>query len=166
MPKTIQNSRKLSLRRGVAAVEAAVCLPILVLVMLGALEVSSGIFQEFNVQSCAYEFSKVALRSGSSCTDVQLLADELMPQFDFSTYSIQIDVIPRTVNADTVEPAQVTSFSIPQSGSAPAGLEDIPRGTLLRLTVTADRPAIAGQGFTRSFLNGEISSDCVFVKEF
>ena len=166
MPKSKQKLKTLGPRRGVAAVEAAVCLPILVLVMLGALEVSAGIFQEYNAQSCAYELSKVALRPGSSCTDVQQVAEQIMPQFDFATYSIQIDVTPRTANASTVDPPQITSFSIPQSGTAPAGLEDTPRGTLLRLTVTAARPSITGRGFTRSFLDGEISSDCVFVKEF
>lgn len=153
-------------RRGVAAVEAAVCLPVLALIIFGAVEVSGGIFQEYNAQACTYEISKVALQSGSSCQDVQDVAATIMPQLDFTTYSIQIDVIPRSVNQGSVDAPTQSSFSIPQSGSAPAGLEDIPRGTLLKLTVTTDRPAIAGRGFTRAFLSGTINSDCVFVKEF
>ena len=153
-------------RSGVAAVEAAICLPVLALIIFGAVEVSGGVFQEYNAQACAYELSKVALQSGSSCQDVQDAAASILPQLEFTNYSIQVDVIPRSANATSVETPTQTSFSIPQSGAAPAGLEDIPRGTLLRLTLTTDRPAIAGRGFTRAFLNDTINSDCVFVKEF
>lgn len=165
MSNLIQNSKS-PIRRGVAAVEAAVCLPILVLIIVGAIEVSGGIFQEYNAQACAYELSKVALRSKSTCEDVQTHAAGILPQLEFTTYSIQIDVVPRTANPDSVNVPAITSFSIPQTGTAPEGLEDIPRGTLLRLTLTTNRPAIAGRGFSRAYLNNEISSDCVFVKEF
>lgn len=153
-------------RDGVAAVEAAVCLPILFVIIFGAIEVSGGIFQEYNAQACAFELSKVALESGTSCEDVQTKANALLPQLEFTNYSIEIEVVPRSVNADSVEPAVISSFSFSQSGSAPAGLEDIPRGTLLRLTLTLDRPAIAGRGFARAFLSNQIETDCVFVKEF
>jgi len=154
------------LRHGAAAVEAAVCLPILVAIFLGAVEVSSGILQEYNAQACAYEMSKVALESSSTCEDVQIKAAEILPQLDFETYSIEIEVVPRTENADTVEPAAISRFSIPQSGPTPKGLEDTPRGTLLKLTLVADRPEISGPAATRIFLSDQISTNCVFVKEF
>ena len=166
MSISTQNPKALRSRRGVAAVEAAVCLPILVFIMLTAIEVSGGIFQEYNAQASAYELSKLALRPETSCDDVQLYAQQVMSQLDFDTFSVQIDVVPRTVNASSVEPPSISSFRIPQTGPAPAGLENTPRGTLLKLTLTANRPSIAGIGFATTFLSSEISSDCVFVKEF
>ncbi len=153
-------------RNGVAAVEAAVCLPVLAVIFFGSLEVSGGIFQEYNAQATAFELSKVALNTRSTCDDVQALAAQIMPQHGFTNYSITIDVLPRTVNADSVEAPLVTTFSIPQTGDTTAGLDELPRGTLLRLTLVTDRPAIAGLGLSRSMLGNEIASDCVFVKEF
>lgn len=153
-------------RSGVAAVEAAVCLPLLVLIFFGALEVSGGIFQEYDAQAAAYELSKAALESQSSCEDVRFVADQILPQLGYSNYSISIDVLPRTVNADSVEPTTATSFSILPTGTAPVGLEDLPRGTLLKLSLTVDRPGIAGIGLSRVYMGGTIESDCVFVKEF
>ena len=157
---------KIRNRNGAAAVEAAVCLPLLVLIFFGSVEISGGIFQEYNAQATAYELSKVALTKGKTCDDVQMLAAQIMPQQDFATYSITIDVEPRTVNADSVDVPTITTFSIPQTGSTTDGLEQLPRGTLLRLTLTVDRPEIAGIGLTRTFLSTQIVSDCVFVKEF
>ena len=158
--------RKTRKRNGVAAVEAAVCLPLLALIFFGSLEISSGIFQEYNAQASAFEMSKVALAKFKSCDDVQALAAQVMPQHGFTNYSITIDVEPRTTNADSVELPVVTSFLIPMTGSTTAGLDELPRGTLLRLTLVSDRPAIAGLGLTRNFLSSQITSDCVFVKEF
>ena len=157
---------KTRIRNGAAAVEAAVCLPLLVLIFFGSVEISGGIFQEYNAQASAYELSKVALTKGKTCDDVQTLASQIMPQQDFATYSMTIDVQPRTVNADSVDVPTITTFNIPQSGSTTSGLEQLPRGTFLRLTLTVDRPEIAGIGLSRAFLGNQIVADCVFVKEF
>ena len=153
-------------RTGVAAVEAAVCLPVLALVFFGALEVSGGIFQEYNAQASTFELSKIALSKFTTCDDVQDYAASLLPQQRFNNYSIAIEVEPRTVNSSSVNSPTVTSFNIPSSGATTDGLDELPRGTLLRLTLTADRPSVGGLGFTHTFLSAEITSDCVFVKEF
>ncbi len=158
--------RRNSLRTGVAAVEAAVCLPLLALIFFGSLEVTGGIFQEYNAQATTFELSKVALTRLKTCDDVQDLAAEILPQLGFTNYSMVIDVEPRTVNSDSVGTTTATTFSIPSSGKTTKGLEDLPRGTLLRMTLTAERPSIAGLGFSKTFLSNEITADCVFVKEF
>ena len=154
------------IRKGVAAVEAAVCLPVLALIFFGALEVSGGIYQEYNAQASTFELSKVALSKFTTCDDIQDFAESLLPQQGFNTYSIAIVVEPRTVNSDSVESPLVTNFVIPISGSTTDGLDELPRGTLLRLTLTADRPSVGRLGFARNFLSAQITSDCVFVKEF
>ena len=152
-------------RSGVAAVEAAICLPVLALIIFGAVEISAGIFQEYNAQSCAYELSKVALEAKTDCTDVQTLAASLIPQFGFENYDITIEVIPRTVNTASVDPPLITLFTIPSTGSVTSGLDELPRGTLLQLTLSADRPDTV-TNFFRATLGEQISTQCVFCKEF
>lgn len=154
------------LRRGVAAVEAAVCLPLLVLILVSAVEVSGGLFQQYDIQATAYELSKVALQRQSTSEDVQDLADQLAPQLGFNNYQITIEVTARTVNQQTVEPPTTMLFTIEQNGSATAGLESVPRGTLLTLTITADRGNTPGFGLMQNFLSPQISASCVFVKEY
>jgi len=157
------NSR---IRKGTSAVEAAVCLPVLVLVIFGAVEVSGGVFQDYDAQASAYELSKIALRSDGTCEDVQTLAANLLPQLGFVNYEIMITVQSRTVNANSVSVPVQSTFHIPKSGPVTPGLEDLPRGTLVKLTLTADRPSIAGRREFRTYLSSKVQSDCVFVKEF
>lgn len=153
-------------RNGVAAVEAAICLPLIALIIFSAMEISGGVFQDYDSQSAAYELSKVALRSENSCDDVQAAAAAILPNAGYENYSVEINVVPRTVNADSVDPPTVTTFSVPKTGSTTTGLEAVPRGTLLKLTLTVERPRIPGQGFMQSYFAGPIVCDCVFVKEF
>ncbi len=156
---------KKSRRTGAAAVEAACCLPVLMLIVFSAIEVSGGIFQEYDLQVTAFELSKTALESGNSCADVQAFAEQIMPQLGFEDYEVTIEVEPRTVNNDSVESVPATSFSFTRHSTPPSGLELLPRGTLLRLTLVADRPAVSGGRLMGSLLNAEIDADCVFVKE-
>ncbi len=53
-------------RRGVAAVEFAVCLPMLVLLVFGSIEASSFIFLKQSLNVAAYEGIREAIRNGSS----------------------------------------------------------------------------------------------------
>lgn len=152
-------------RNGVAAVEAACCLPILVIIIFSAIEVSGGLFQEYNLQVCAFELAKTALDDEATCEDVQALANRLLPQFEFENYTIEIATEERTVNQDSVEAPAITQFTIPQSGPTPEGLDQIPRGTLLRLSIVADRPPISGVAIL-SKLRSQVDADSVFVKEY
>ena len=156
---------KFQFRRGVAAVEAAICLPILAVIVFGAVEVSGGVFQEYNAQSCVYELGKTALAPQKSCNDVKVLADQMLPQWGFTKYVIDIAVIARTVNSGSVEAPAVTAFRIKEGETAPDGLEDVPRGTMLRMTLRADRPTSVTD-FYSATLGTQVSSECVFVKEF
>ncbi|MFK8111053.1 MAG: TadE family protein [Rubripirellula sp.] len=53
-------------RRGVAAVEFAVCLPMIVLLVFGAIEASSFIFLKQSLNVAAYEGVRESIRNGSS----------------------------------------------------------------------------------------------------
>jgi hypothetical protein len=53
-------------RRGVAAVEMAVCLPVIILLVFGAIEASSFIFLKQSLNVAAYEGIRQSIRIGSS----------------------------------------------------------------------------------------------------
>ena len=142
------------------------CLPLIVFVLLASVDICTVVFQDYDVHAAAFEVSKVALQRTATCEDVQLLASEILPQIGFDDYSIQIDVEDRTVNTFNVVPTSISGFSIPQSGATPTGLDEIPRGTVLRLTLIAKRPASSIQGIFRTYIGNDARADCVFVKEF
>jgi Flp pilus assembly protein TadG len=64
--KTNSLQAKRSNRRGVAAVEFAVCLPVLVLLVFGAIEASSFIFLKQSLNVAAYEGIRETVRIGSN----------------------------------------------------------------------------------------------------
>ena len=60
-----QSSRANHQRGGVAAVEFAVCLPVIVLLVFGAIEASSFIFLKQSLHVAAYEGARSAIRLGA-----------------------------------------------------------------------------------------------------
>lgn len=63
------NTPSKSNRRGVAAVEFAVCLPVIVLLVFGSIEASSFIFLKQSLNVAAYEGIRESIRLGSANTD-------------------------------------------------------------------------------------------------
>jgi len=63
------SSRTGTPRRGVAAVEFAVCLPVLALLVFGAIEASSFIFLKQSLSVAAYEGIREAVRLDSNSTN-------------------------------------------------------------------------------------------------
>ena len=57
-------------RKGVAIVELAICLPVIVVLVVGSIEACSMIFVKQSLHIAAYEAVRVAIRQGSSNTDV------------------------------------------------------------------------------------------------
>jgi Flp pilus assembly protein TadG len=151
-------------RRATAAVETAVCLPVVVLVMFGSIELSAGIFQQHRIRGTLHECAKVAAKGENTGTDVRDAAQMMLSQMGINQFDIQIDVVTRTVNTGSVATPTVTSFSIPSSGTPTPGLDQVPRGTILRMVLTAPRPDVAGVGVAR-YLNSSVTGECVFVKE-
>lgn len=49
-------------RRGAAAVEAAICFPLIIILMMGTLEVCAGIYLKESVTICAFEGVRVGVR--------------------------------------------------------------------------------------------------------
>lgn len=95
MRPNIRPKRSLK-RRGVAAVEFAVCLPVLVILVFGSIEASSFIFLKQSLAVAAYEATREAVRPGSDSTQAIAQAQNIL-----STRQVQ----DATVNVVSGEPA-------------------------------------------------------------
>lgn len=58
-------------RRGIAATEAAICIPIVVLLTFATLEISSAIFLKETLTVAAYEGARVGVKKGATADDVR-----------------------------------------------------------------------------------------------
>jgi Flp pilus assembly protein TadG len=77
-------------RPGVAAVEAAVTLPLLVFLVFGAIEVTNGIFLSQTLAMAAYEAAREAAQPGASMTKAHRRADEIFQAYGVKKYTLQI----------------------------------------------------------------------------
>ena len=161
------------IRSGVAAVEAAVCLPVVFIIIFGAIEISSGIFHQHVVRSAVHETAKIVSRGTSSVADAQAICAEILEQREFGpAFSAVLAIVPRggtdtDINVDSVGPDLndvVDTFPISfDQTSAPNIPMNVPRGTILRLTITTPRPTF-GTGMMLQYMPESVVASTVFVK--
>ncbi len=129
------NSRN---RQGVAIVEMAVTLPVLVLIVLGTIEASSMIFISQSCEIAAYEGARIAIVPGSTSGNVESGCLAIL-------------------NARNVDSASVVV--------TPADFETHPYGTPIRVAVTAD--CAANALFSPWFYVGRsATADVTMMKEY
>lgn len=75
-------------REGTAAVEFAVCLPVIMLLIFGAVEASSFIFLKQSLNVAAYEGVREAIRSGSTSAEATTRAVNLLNARNVRDYQI------------------------------------------------------------------------------
>ena len=78
MIQRIKRSRRNTKRRGAALVEFAVCLPVLMILILGSMEATSAIFVRQALTTSAYEGIREAIRTNSSTTDATTRAQDVL----------------------------------------------------------------------------------------
>ena len=130
-------SRGTPQRWGAAAVEFAVCLPVIVLVVLGSIEGASLLFLRQALVQSAYEGVKVAIRQDSVESDVTNIATAVTDG--------------RRLQGVTVE-------------TTPADITSVPQGELITVRITAPvsgNTLIPGGVFTLT----NVSAQAVMVKE-
>lgn len=171
----MQNTLKKSVHRGVAAVETAVCLPVVFIIVFGAIEISSGIFQQHVVRSAVHETSKIAGRGDSTLNDCRLICSEILDQRGFPpTYTATLSIIPRgsqplgtNFNVGSVPPDNdnvAAGFPVTFSDTSSSSTRiDLPRGTIMQLIINTPRPALSGT-LTPSILPNTVVASTVFVK--
>jgi hypothetical protein len=67
-----------SRRRGVAAAELAVCLPVVVLLVIATLEACSAIFLKQSLTCAAYEGVRTAIEEGATTANVQAACNQIL----------------------------------------------------------------------------------------
>ncbi len=126
-----------SKRFGAAAVEFAVCLPLIVLIVAGSIEGASLLFLRQALIQSSYEGVKVAIKEDSVNSDVNTVAIAVTDG--------------RNLNGVTV-------------ATTPSNIESVPQGELIRVRVTA--PTVGNSLFFNGvFTIPAISAEAVMVKE-
>ena len=124
-------------RDGVAAVEFALCLPVIVLLVLGAIEASTMIFLKQSLTVAAYEGARTAVVPDAETADVITTCEQILA--DRHVSGATIDVTP--------------------------AVEDANIGEFMQITVTApcnDNTILTGRFFRNKLLSGSAE----FMKEY
>jgi len=77
LQRRIDNRQSVS-RRGAALVEFAVCLPVLMIMVLGSMEASSAIFVRQALTTSAYEGAREAIRTGATTSAAITRAQDVL----------------------------------------------------------------------------------------
>jgi TadE-like protein len=115
-------------RRGVAAVEFAVCLPVLVLLVFGAIEASSFIFLKQSLNVSAYEGIREATKLASNNTIARDRAENILSSRGVNNFNVDF---PNGESANILRGDEVViEVSAPTSTNSPLLGQFIPNRTL------------------------------------
>lgn len=123
--------RQLPSRDGTAAVELAVCLPMLLVILVGVIEASSMIYLKQSLSVAAYEGIRTSVRAGATTSDVEAACTQILTA--------------RRVNGATIE-------------ITPANFESQPPQSWVSIRVSAvggDNSVIAGWFYDTLIVDGE-----------
>ena len=124
-------------RRGVAAAEFAVCLPVFLLLVFGMIESCSMIFLKQTLTVAAYEGARTALEENAVAADVRTVCEQVLSD--------------RRVQGGTI-------------AISPTDFQRLPPGDYISITVSA--PADSNSIIRGSFFNGRtLSSTATMMKE-
>lgn len=107
------------LRRGVAAVEAAITLPMLVLLVVGSLESANAIFLKQSMVIATYEAAKVASSPNGTTAFAQQRCGEVLTSRGVDTFSLVVS--PSNLSSSTARGTRVTVTLSVQSNSSILG---------------------------------------------
>ncbi|MGA2797237.1 MAG: TadE family protein [Thermoguttaceae bacterium] len=103
--KCISLRRADRMRKGLATVELAICLPVLVIVVLGSIEATDAIFLKQRLTAAAYEGARSATTQGKTSAMATTAANNIITQFGISGSSVTITP---TVTITTPAGTQIT----------------------------------------------------------
>jgi Flp pilus assembly protein TadG len=92
-------------RRGVAAAETAITLPLLITLVFGSIEIANGVFLRQSLTVAAYEGARAVSRSGATNADGEARVQEALAARDITDYTVSFSP---TVTEDTVRGTQLT----------------------------------------------------------
>jgi len=123
-------------RRGTATVEFAVCLPVILTLVLGAIECCSMIFVQQSLEIIAYEGASVVIRPDGTSADAQARCDQIIAERDLNDVTVAFN---------------------------PGNVEAVSRRTPITVTVSA--PTDANSVMKLKFFSGDLQSQTVMIKE-
>jgi hypothetical protein len=114
----ITNSRLRKSRKGVAVTEAAFCIPVILILIFGSLEVCNVIFVKERVSICAYEGCRVGVKRRATRQQAFDASKQLMNSFGYSDSQFTVTVTPDDFSTlEALDPISV-SISYPLTGTA------------------------------------------------
>lgn len=116
------NRMKRNTRRGVAAVEAALALPLLVVLVFGSIELARGIFFKQSLSIAAYEGARAVSRAGATNADAETRIGEFLASRNITNYQIRFnpDVTTETPRGTRLNVTVIAP--LPNGGLGPLGL--------------------------------------------
>ena len=124
-------------RQGNAAIELAVTLPLMALIVFGSVEVCSQIHTKQAIETAAYECVRTAITASATDAQVQAKMTEILAS--------------RGINGATL-------------ATKPSSINNVKPGD--RITVTISAPAASNSMALTSFIKkGSILAECVMVRE-
>lgn len=137
-------SNRRSNRRGGAVVEAAFCIPLIIVIMMGTLEVCSAIYMYESLKIAAFEGIRMGIRRGGTPQEVATRANEVLTA------------------RGIVIPTNNSQFGVKVTPSSFTGLKAMDP---IKVTITA--PAVPNSLFAYStFINQSIKAEVTMVREF
>jgi Flp pilus assembly protein TadG len=101
-------------RRGVATVELAACLPVLLMLVVGAIEGANFIFLKQSVTVAAYESANLAAQAGGTSQEARRRAKEILKARTIEDAAI--DITPSLV--EEAERGQIVAVTVSAPSSA------------------------------------------------
>ena len=112
-------------RQGAAVVEFAVCLPLIVLIMLGSIEAANMLFLRQALVQASYEGAKAAVRADADNATVTLIANQVAAGRRLDGFTVE------TVPADISTAQQGDLIRV--RSSAPVDSNSFISGTVIRI---------------------------------
>jgi len=107
--------RKQCRRSGVAAVEFAVCLPVLGMVVFGVIETTNAVYVQQAITSAAYEAANVASATGGTSATAQTRATAVLTSLGIKSATVSIN--PAVTAATPLGTTIVVTCSVPLSAN-------------------------------------------------
>jgi hypothetical protein len=95
-------------RRGVAAAELAVCLPIVVLIVLATIEACSAVFLKQSLTVASYEGIRNALQEGATVGDVRKTCNQVLSDRRIRGGTVRV----RPSNIDALQPGDYVDVTV------------------------------------------------------
>ena len=126
-----RNRKHAGNRKGAAVVEFAVCLPVIVLIMLGSIEAANMLFLRQALVQASYEGAKAAIKGDSDNATVTLIANQVAAGRRLEGFTVE------TIPADVSSAAEGELVRV--RSTAPVNSNSFISGTVFRqLDLTAE----------------------------